>query len=213
MPDLARLAATARRLLPPGVAVAAADPGLLHPLLPGETLPGAIPARLREFSAGRQAARAAMARLGAPIASLPPGDDRAPIWPSGLVGSITHSATAALAAVAPQALTAGLGLDLEDDSALEPALWPKICRAEELAALGNDPGLQARLIFAVKEAAYKAQYARSATLFGFELLSVTLSDGQFTARFTRAVPPFAAGDHLHGSWARSEGHILAACVL
>lgn len=213
MPDLAHLAAMARGLLPRGVAVAAADPGLLHPLLAGEALPGAIPARLREFSAGRYAARAAMATLGARIAPIPPGDDRAPIWPEGLVGTITHSATACLAAVAPQSLTAGLGLDLEEDAPLDATLWSEICRPEELAALGDTPGAQARLIFAIKEAAYKAQYARSATLFGFDTLIVTLTDAAFTARFARPIAPFVTGQALHGTWARGEGHILAACIL
>ena len=213
MPDLARLAAMARGLLPPGVAVAAADPRQLYPLLAGEALPGAVPARLREFSAGRHAARAAMAALDAPIAAIPPGDDRAPIWPAGVTGSITHSAQACLAAVARQGLTDGLGLDLEEDAPLEAALWPEICRPEELARLGDTPGLQARLIFAVKEAAYKAQYVRSATLFGFDGLSVTLTDGGFSARFIRPVAPFAADEVLQGKWARAEGHVLVACLL
>jgi len=213
MPDLARLAAMARGLLPPGVAVAAADPRQLHPVLDGEALPGAVPARLREFSAGRHAARAAMAALGAPIAAIPPGDDRAPIWPAGITGSITHSASACLAAVALCGVIDGLGLDLEEDAPLEAALWPEICRPEELTLLGDTPGLQARLIFAVKEAAYKAQYARSATLFGFDGLSVTLTATVFSARFTRAVAPFAAGHTVQGRWARGEGHILATCIL
>ena len=203
----------ARRLLPAGVAVAAADPRQLHPLLAGEALPGAVPARLREFSAGRHAARAAMAALGAPIAAIPPGDDRAPIWPAGICGSITHSASACLAAVALHSLTAGLGLDLEEDAPLEPALWPEICRPEELALLGDTPGLQVRLIFAVKEAAYKAQYARSATLFGFDGLSVVLTASEFTARFTQPVAPFVGGQTLQGRWARAEGHVLATCLL
>ena len=37
MPDPARLTALARGLLPPGAAVAAADPSRTYPLLPGET--------------------------------------------------------------------------------------------------------------------------------------------------------------------------------
>jgi 4'-phosphopantetheinyl transferase EntD len=212
MPDLARLAAAARGILPPGVAVAAADPGTLYPLLPGETLPGAIPARLREFSAGRHAARTALAALGQPVQPIPQGDDRAPVWPVGLGGSITHTRRACLAAVTTGP---GLGLDLEDDAPLPPDLWPTILLPEESlwAQAQPDPGFAARLVFSAKEAAYKAQYPISLTLFGFDTLALTLTDTIFTARFRRPVGPFAQGHTLHGRHTRAAGHILTAVTL
>lgn len=209
MPDFAALEVVARGLLPAAMAVAAIDPTLSAPALwRGEALPNAIERRQREFAAGRHAARTALAQLGQPQHAIPIGPDRAPVWPSGLNGSITHSATLCLAAVttAPQLI----GIDLEPATPLEQDLWNTVLLPEERALLGQGPdaALRAKLIFSAKEAAYKAQYARSKTLFGFETLHVTLGASQFTARFTRSVPGFAAGSTLGGQHTQTQGHFL-----
>jgi 4'-phosphopantetheinyl transferase EntD len=207
MPDLDHLAAVARGLLPEGAAVAAADPGQLYPLLPGEALPGAIPSRGREFSAGRHAARTALALLGLPSCPIPQGDDRAPVWPSGISGSITHTHLACLAAVIRGPV---LGLDLEEDLPLDTFLWDSILGPEEQAWASGapDPGLAAKLIFSAKEAAYKAQYPIGRQLFGFDTLAIAVTDDRFTATFRHSVLPFAGGHVLQGRHSRAEGHIL-----
>lgn len=212
MPDFSRLTAAARAILPEGVAVAAADPRRLHPMLPGETLPGAIPARLREFSAGRHAARLAMASLGQPVQPIPQADDRAPIWPQGICGSITHSRHACLAAVS---MVQGIGLDLEEEIPLERDLWPTVLLPDERdwALSQPDAGLAAKLIFSAKEAAYKAQYPATLTLFGFETLLLRVEGDRFTAMFQRNVGPFAQGTALEGGIARVEGHFLTYATL
>ena len=63
-----------------------------HGLLPEEApaIARAIPKRQAEFAAGRRAARAALTTLGHPAQAIPVGDRRAPIWPQGTVGAITH---------------------------------------------------------------------------------------------------------------------------
>ncbi len=178
--------------------------------MPGEALPNAVPARLREYSAGRHAARAAMADLGAPPTPLPMGEDRAPLWPAGVTGSITHCRTACLAAV--RRGPGGIGLDLEEATPLPPDLWDTVLLPPEAdwARAQPDPGLAAKLVFSAKEAAYKAQYAESRALFGFDRLALTVTDTAFTARFTAATPPFAEGHILAGRWALAEGLILTA---
>src|ERR1700761_3617241 len=60
----------------------------------------AVEKRRREFAAGRGCARRALAALGLPPAPLLPGEGGAPRWPDGVVGSITHCAGYAAAAVA-----------------------------------------------------------------------------------------------------------------
>lgn len=212
MPDPARLTELARRLLPPGAAVAAADPARSHPLLPGEVLPGALPGRLAEFSAGRHAARAAMMALGLPLAAIPMADDRAPIWPEGVAGAITHSRSHCLAAVLSGA--AGLGLDLEEDVDLPVDLWSTILLPEERDwVLRQDhPGRAATLVFSAKEAAYKAQYPHSLSLFGFDTLRLAFQGDGFAAMFCRPVSPFAAGDRIPGRWGRAEGHVLTVAL-
>jgi 4'-phosphopantetheinyl transferase EntD len=213
MPDLQALVAAARALLPPGTAVAAADPRILHPLRPGETLPGAVPRRLAEFSAGRAAARLALERLGLPGHAVPQGPDRAPIWPAGLTGTITHSATACLAAA--RRGPGGLGLDLEPDEDLPADLWDEVLSTEERrwAETQNQPGRAARLVFSAKEAAFKAQYPLTRQVFGFDMLAVAIAGGGFTARIRHGLGHFAAGDVVSGHHTCAEGHILTACAL
>ncbi len=94
-------------------------------------------------------------------------------------------------------------------------LWPTVLLSEETnwAQSQPDPGLAAKLIFSAKEAAYKAQYPVSLTLFGFDALALTLTDTAFSARFRRPVGPFAAGHTLKGRHTRAEGHILTAAIL
>jgi len=214
--------ALARVLLPGSVALSSTDPGRPQPdALPQEraTLSRARPARLREFDAGRAAARAAMAALGLPPAPVLHGADRAPIWPEGLTGTITHCATACLAAVARQGDIRALGLDLEEDTPLPEELIETVCTPEErnhLATLPRaDRGALAKRIFCAKEAAYKAQYPLSRTLFDFQTLQIGFDDapGAFTARFLRAVPPFDTGTGLRGRLATGHGLIVAAVVL
>lgn len=211
MPDAA-LTALARHLLPPGTAVAAADPARLWPLLAGEAPPAAVPARLAEFSAGRHAARAALHALGLPPVAIPMAADRAPVWPEGVAGSITHTRRACLAAARRGG---GLGIDLEEDEDLPEDLWDTVLLPEERDwARGQQvPGQAAKLAFSAKEAAYKAQYARSRALFGFDVLALEIAGDRFTASFRAPVPPFAMGDRLQGRWGRAAGHVLTIVAL
>lgn len=218
MPDLAALAGIARSLLPAEVAVAASDPRRMHPLWPGEGISG-VAARQAEFSAGRAAARAALATLAHPACAVPANTDRAPQWPVGIIGSITHSATACLAAVARAGSLRGIGLDLEPDEPLPEGLEAEILLPGERAWLATrsmaERGFLARLLFSAKEAAYKAQYPASGALFGFDAMQIDLASetGHFTAVLGVPADPYPVGMTMAGRFARCEGHILTAVIL
>jgi 4'-phosphopantetheinyl transferase EntD len=205
MPDPARFAGALRAILPAGVSLGQADPRHLHPLAPGEALPGARPARLAEFSAGRAAARAAMGRP----AALPAGADRAPEWPEGIVGSISHCAGLCLAVVAPARDWAGIGLDVEPEAPLPRDLWPTVLAPEE----SPGDGLEALAHFVVKEAVYKAQYRVTARLLDFDVLTVALSGGRFTASFRATVAPFDKGQTVAGHLVQAGGYLGAFAAL
>src|SRR5690242_5958922 len=80
---------------------------------------GAVAARRAEFAAGRSAARRALAELGIGPVALPVGERRMPVWPTGIVGSITHCVGLAAAAVAWADDLAALGIDVEPAIALD----------------------------------------------------------------------------------------------
>jgi enterobactin synthetase component D len=81
--------------------------------------------RMREFTAGRRCAAQALTDAGSCETTVAVGPDRAPVWPLGFVGSITHSGSFAWAAVARSADVRSLGIDSEpifDAGALTDAL-------------------------------------------------------------------------------------------
>jgi 4'-phosphopantetheinyl transferase EntD len=179
----------------------------------------AVDKRQREFIAGRVMARAACARLGVEDADIPQAEDRSPLWPSGLVGSITHTKTWCAAAVARQSDYLGLGIDIEADEPLKEPLWSKILTESELNALLKRPALErgsfAKLVFCAKEAAYKAQHAITKTFLGFDAMTITAdtNNDAFVARFTQSVgDAFKADQELAGRYGRADG-LLAAAVL
>jgi len=180
----------------------------------------AVRKRRREFIAGRTCARRAMATLGEGPAPIPQGGDRAPIWPPGLVGCITHTDTWCAVAVARIADGfQSLGLDIEPAAPIKPELLRIICLPEERAYLDAQPaaerGLLGKLMFSAKECAYKCQYPVSRTFLSFQDMRICpdLAGGGFVAVFQRNAGPFALGEELRGQFLVDQGYIMTAMTL
>jgi 4'-phosphopantetheinyl transferase EntD len=180
----------------------------------------AVPRRRLEFATGRDCARRAMAALGHARTSIPRGRDRVPIWPDGLVGSITHTDDWVAAAVArrDQGFVA-IGIDLEPADELPPDLWALVCTPEEQAKLtvirGMTPGRAARLVFCMKEASFKCQYTLSGAMLEFADLAIDVNAeaGTFAATYHKVVPPFDVHDQLVGRFAIFAAHMASAVVV
>ena len=109
-------------LLPPSVQIAGAPiSDHVAELLPEERrfIEKAVAKRQHEFATGRFLARGLLARLGHPDFPLLRAEDRLPIWPDGIVGSISHASHACLAAVADSGTSGGIGVDLEPDEPVD----------------------------------------------------------------------------------------------
>ena len=181
--------------------------------------PNAVEKRRREFAAGRAAAHDALTALGEPVVPILVGEDRAPIWPPGVTGSISHTKSCAMAVAALQDPTTanmvlGLGIDIEEDTPLAKDLWRAIRtpQEQEWARTQANPGQMAKLIFSAKEAAYKCQYATSRRYYGFDgmELEFDVENGSFRAYFCADQPPFRSGDFIAGRYAIGAGLILTA---
>ncbi len=87
------------------------------------------------------------------------GTHREPLWPAGVVGSLTHCNDYCAAAVARAPLFASLGIDAETSEELDPGLRNKVCTPAELEWIGSQPpprlGDWHKVIFSAKESAYK----------------------------------------------------------
>ena len=171
----------------------------------------AVPTRVAEFTGGRVAARAALARIGLPPVAIPVGDDRAPAWPEGVVGSISHGGGVCVAVVGRAAAWRGLGVDLEPDAPLPPDLVAEIAVEAELAALAPmGQGHAATRVFSAKEAAYKAQYPETRAVFGFDAMRADLPTG--VMRMVQDTGP-GLGAELPIRQQVFDGMILSLCLV
>ncbi|HCQ65627.1 MAG TPA: phosphopantetheinyl transferase [Rhodobacteraceae bacterium] len=204
------------------VAVAVTDPRAEYPgAFPTELaeMPRAVESRRREYVAGRVAAHRAMEKLGLSARPVLSNRSRAPSWPRGLTGSLSHNDTTCIAAVARSSQVKSLGVDVEDESPLAPDLVATICTLEERAWLATQPeaarGGLAKLIFCAKEAVYKCQFPVSHRLLDFDAVLVTpdVDTGQFEATFLVDTGPFRVNHRLNGRFAVAGGLIHTAVVL
>ena len=165
-------------LYPAGAVVAALrGAGDLSILDPEEArcVARAVPARVAEFAAGRLCARLALAELGVVGFPLLAAPDRSPVWPLGVVGSISHTAGHCAVVAGSRTQFLGLGLDTELLAAVHAGLWSKLCTPPEHTRLGALPAAQraraAALIFAAKEAFYKMQYPLTRERLDFDAVA------------------------------------------
>jgi 4'-phosphopantetheinyl transferase EntD len=197
----------------------------LSPLFPAEevAVARAVPKRRWEFSAGRHGARQALGALGVAPGPLPSGPDRVPIWPEGVVGSISHADDCCVVAVARKGPVRAIGIDVELADPLARVLWEPVCGPAEVARLRRvdeaQRGVRAKLFFSAKECFYKCQYTFSRTFLDFhdaevDTDSYVAASGRFRVRFLRAAgEAFAAGDILEGRYLLTDGHVLTAMAL
>jgi len=134
--------------------------------------PAVVGKRLREFLAGRAAARAAVSALqGSSAGPIGRGRRGEPLWPAGLVGSITHTRGLALAAVGWREDTVGLGIDIEaKDRKVSLEVARLVCLPQEQAWVeaGEDPGLRLKMLFSAKESVFKALYPLESVYLSFK---------------------------------------------
>lgn len=144
-----------------------------------ERIRRAIPKRRAEFLTGRSCARRALAAIGVPAGPIPARQNGAPLWPAGVVGTITHCEGYRAAAVARATDLASLGVDAEPHAPLPDGVLRVIALPEEREWLGElaarSPGPHwDRLLFCAKEAVYKAWFPLTERWLGFEQACVTV---------------------------------------
>jgi 4'-phosphopantetheinyl transferase EntD len=181
---------------------------------------GMVEARRREFVTGRTCARRALAALGHPGAVVLRGPRREPIWPAGLVGSITHCSGYYAAAVAHASSHAALGIDAEPNKPL-PFSVGEIATGDEIRAIallgGVDPRTAwDRLLFSIKESVFKAWSPLTGEWLDFGEVEVRLDAraSRFAARLSASVVARAGREDLAlmtGRWLLS-GPLLVTVI-
>jgi 4'-phosphopantetheinyl transferase EntD len=189
------------------------------PLPPNEqqSIGAVVVKRQREFIAGRNCAKRALKRLGVRCPTVGSGSRRQPIWPDGIVGSISHADTYCAAAVCRASDYAGLGIDIELNTILNDELARLICTEAERENYRNnwtadiDP---LKLLFSAKESIFKTVFPILATDPGFLNIEVEID---FELRGFRVHGPSNPNTDLkcllsiiQGAFDLSSQHVLTA---
>jgi len=196
----------------------AIDDFLRSAIAPPASIQRSVAKRQAEFLAGRVCARAALQQLEG-LNFIPAiGDDRAPVWPSHISGSITHSTGRAAAIVAHKTQWRGLGMDLENllDHDRAERLAGEILTQPEMqrmAAAERDQLAQwVTLTFSVKESLFKALYPIVQKRFYFEhaeMLEWT-EGGEVRLRLlTDLSSEWCSGTELDAQFAVQDGQLLS----
>src|SRR5205085_3369354 len=108
-----------------------------------------------------------------------PGTDRQPVWPPGIVGSITHCAGYRAAALATDQDLLSIGIDAEPHGPLPDGVLRAVAlpgERDRLATLARDrPEVHwDRLLFSAKESVFQAWYPVARRWLRFEQADLTL---------------------------------------
>lgn len=175
-----------------------------------------VVSRKAEFGDARFCAHEALKKLGRdsnePILK---GDRGMPVWPTPVVGSLTHTDGLRAAVVAPRLLVRSLGLDVEVEEPLPRGVLSSISveserpQLERLRAAGVS--CPDKVLFSAKEAIYKSWFPVTHRWLGFEQAEVEIrDDGSFVA-FLRIRPTPVS--FIAGKWCVRNGYVIATTAI
>ncbi|WP_051830999.1 4'-phosphopantetheinyl transferase family protein [Streptomyces violens] len=218
--------------LPPEVSLVElfADPPVALFPEEAEAVAGAGDKRRQEYATVRHCARKALVRLGVGPVPIPPRQDgpawarRAPRWPEGVVGSMTHCDGYRAAAVARAEAVLALGVDAEPNEPLPAGISDTVMGPEERAtaarlSLSHPQVAWERLVFSAKESVFKTWYPLTGRWLDFTECTVRPDPERGTFTGTLGVPgPVVEGvrvNRFSGLWCTSiaEGHLATAVVI
>ncbi|KOU51782.1 MULTISPECIES: 4'-phosphopantetheinyl transferase [Streptomyces] len=220
LPDDVSCAATREETVPDGT------------LFPEEEalMARSVAKRRNDFATARACARRAMAGLGLPPVAVLHGHRGKPLWPEGIVGSLTHCHGYRAAALAREQDVLSLGIDAEPHAPLPEGVRELVTLPAERERIGPqaEEGSGAlhwdRVLFSAKESVFKTWYPVTGVELDFLEADLTMhqeSDpggggtfgaarGTFTARLLLTDP--ALPTTLRGRW-RIEDGVIATAVL
>jgi 4'-phosphopantetheinyl transferase EntD len=125
----------------------------------------------RRSGAARHTARLLLAHFDHKEVIIRRGAGGAPIWPRGIVGSLSHTDDLAVAAIARQSAFGAIGIDVEPNQPLPTCLLDSIATSREKNLFPRSV-LETRLLFSIKEAVYKASYPTLGRFLDFQDVEV-----------------------------------------
>ncbi len=179
-------------------------------------LGSAVAKRRAEYLAGRVLAGELLAAQGYAGFELKTDADRAPCWPMGMQGSLSHSGSLVLCALRHAVESGGVGVDVEAILSQQQAadLWRGIVSSEERDFLATgEAGFpwMLTLAFSAKESLFKALFPQVRQWFDFldARLEEVTPQGAFQLRLLKDLsPPFPAGRVFTGCYRMLQGSLV-----
>lgn len=191
----------------------------LHPL-EEEALGHAVSAKRRlDFTLGRAAARQALSAIGFPVqAPVLRGEQREPLWPVGVVGSISHSGGLGVAVAGWQQDIPALGVDIQKiEERYTDELIARFADPDEFDWVLSDPSKRterAVRLFSAKESIFKALYVLRRVWFAFDVAHITPKEGEDGFRASVRLPAISTGPvRLDVGVSTYNGHIITGAWL
>ncbi|AJQ95628.1 4'-phosphopantetheinyl transferase family protein [Gynuella sunshinyii] len=198
------------------------DDGLITELNPDyhAFIQKAVTKRKSEFVAGRFCALKSLQKWGIGDAFIPVGEKRSPVWPSGIIGSISHCQSYAMAVTTQSRYSKAVGIDVED--MVEPEMADKlqdtIINPDELVLQAGiePPNVVFTLIFSMKESFFKAVYPHVGYYFDFSAISLQTIDwhmGRAEFKINQNLSDtFKTGDRLSGQFKMLEDKKIVTLI-
>ncbi|HUR04753.1 MAG TPA: 4'-phosphopantetheinyl transferase superfamily protein [Nonomuraea sp.] len=180
----------------------------------------AVEKRRTEFTTARLCARKAMERLGMEPVPVLSGERGEPLWPLGVIGSITHCAGYRAAALARGAGT--IGIDAEPNKPLPEDVMETISLPQEREMLrrlaaGDSTVCWDRLLFSAKESVYKAWFPLAKRWLDFQDARIAVDPVRCTfSAHLLVLGPRWQGRRLGGftgRWLAGNGLVITAIAL
>ena len=171
-----------------------------------------------EFALGRTAAHFALKQIGlespAPVVRGQKGE---PIWPEGIVGSITHCHPWTVAVAVQCSNGFAIGVDLETKERMQGTdISDLVCREVELDWVrGGDFQQRLTMIFSAKEAVYKALYPLCRRYIDFKEVELTWLPEQhrFQGRFLTPLGPNVQQRQACAVDCRCHAELVFSCLV
>lgn len=184
----------------------------------------AVPLRKSDFGDARWCAHEALRQWGIAAASSPVlrGLKGMPLFPEGVVGSLSHTEGLRAALVGPDERWRSLGIDVERAVPLPAGVLHSVTSPSERwhlereAADGIDPEVLGTVLFSAKECVYKSWFPLAGRFLDFDGAEVQLSVGHRSGRHAgevqgtwvaRLLAEPTPVDEIHGSWVVRDGYV------
>lgn len=177
----------------------------------------AVVLRKAEFLCGRQTAKLALHQLGSKTGMVTIGENRSPVFPKGIVGSISHSQNLAICAVALQSNIEYVGVDLEHIIAphvLDDIEKQIITTAEKriIVECGLNIGTGFTVVYSAKESLFKALHGNVGAYFDFDaakMIEINLRERRITFELAQTLSPqLPAGTRVSGLFYVDNDYVL-----